>query len=218
MLDGDDLAPGRPEGYAADAPLIAALRAGDEHSFRGLVSLHQAALVRLARASVSSDAVAEEVAQETWLAVIHGIGRFEGRSSLKTWIFSILVNRARSRGTRERRTVPMSSLGDGPAVEPDRFIADNLRWAGHWCSPPVPWSQEPSERLIAKETVRVVARAIEELPPQQRTVVTLRDVEGWAAAEVCDLLALSEGNQRVLLHRGRSRVRSQLERHLGGER
>jgi RNA polymerase sigma-70 factor (ECF subfamily) len=206
-------------GNPADAALAAALRAGDEAAFRGLVLRHHAALVRLARASVSSHAVAEEVAQETWLAVIQGIDRFEGRSSLKSWIFAILVNRARSRGVREQRIVPMSSLGgegdDGPAVDADRFVAAGQRWGGHWSSPPVPW-QEPAERLIANETLGVVAEAIERLPAQQRAVVSLRDVEGWSSEEVCALLELSEGNQRVLLHRGRARVRAALEDHFGG--
>jgi RNA polymerase sigma-70 factor (ECF subfamily) len=206
-------------GDTRDAALVAALRAGDEAAFRGLVLRHHVALVRLARASVSSHAVAEEVAQETWLAVIQGIGGFEGRSSLKSWIFAILVNRARSRAVREKRIVPMSSLGgerdDGPAVDADRFVADGQRWGGHWCSPPVPW-QQPADRLIAKETLGVVADAIQRLPARQRAVVSLRDVEGWTAEEVCELLELSEGNQRVLLHRGRSRVRTALEDHLGG--
>jgi RNA polymerase sigma-70 factor (ECF subfamily) len=204
----------------ADAALVAALRAGDEAAFRGLVLRYHAALMRLARASVSSHAVAEEVVQETWLAVIRGIGGFEGRSSLKSWIFAILVNRARSRGARERRVVPLSSLGGGdddrPAVDPDRFVAAGQRWGGHWSSPPVPWAQ-PDERLMAKETLGVVADAIERLPERQRVVVSLRDVEGWSAEEVCALLDLSEGNQRVLLHRGRARVRAALEEHLGGE-
>ncbi len=206
-------------GDPADAALVAALRNGDEAAFRELVRRHHAALVRLARASVPSHAVAEEVAQETWLAVIQGIGRFEGRSSLKSWIFAILVNRARSRGVREHRSVPMSSLAgagddDGPAVDADRFVRPGQRWGGHWSSPPVPW--EPAERLLAQETRGVVAAAIDRLPAQQRVVVSLRDVEGWSSEEVCDLLALSEGNQRVLLHRGRAKVRAALEDHLGG--
>lgn len=203
----------------AEGTLVAALRAGDEGAFRGLVLRYHAALVRLARVSVSSQAVAEEVAQETWLAVIQGIDRFEGRSSLKSWIFAILVNRARSRGVREQRIVPLSSLDnegdDGPAVDADRFVRAGQRWGGHWSGPPVPWAQ-PAERLIAKETLGVVADAIERLPARQRAVVSLRDVEGWSSEEVCELLELSEGNQRVLLHRGRARVRAVLEDHLGG--
>lgn len=199
--------------------LVAALRAGDEAAFRGLVRRHHAGLVRLARSSVSTDAVAEEVAQETWLAVIQGIDRFEGRSSVKSWLFAILVNRARSRGVREHRSVPMSSLGDGgdePAVDRGRFAADEHRWGGHWCDPPVRWRDGPVEQLMAKETIGAAARAIAELPERQRQVVGLRDVEGWSSAEVCALLHLSEENQRVLLHRGRSRVRAALELHLGG--
>jgi len=205
-----------------DASLVAALRAGDEGAFRELVTRYHSSLVRLARASVASHAVAEEVAQDTWLAVIRGIRGFEGRSSLKTWIFRILVNQARTRGARERRIIPLSSLGGdaghAPAVDPDRFVSDGQRWAGHWYAPPVPWTDLPAETVIGKETVALVASAVEELPDRQRQVVTLRDIEGWTAAEVCELLGLSEGNQRVLLHRGRSQVRARLEQHLGGER
>jgi RNA polymerase sigma-70 factor (ECF subfamily) len=205
--------------HAADVAVIAALRTGDEAAFRALVARHHAALVRVARTSVSSHAVAEEVAQETWLAVIQGIDRFEGRSSLKSWIFAIVANRARSRGVREHRSIPMSSLGgagdDAPAVDADRFVRTGERWAGHWCSPPVPW--EPAERLLAQETRGVVAAAIARLPQQQRVVLSLRDVEGWSSEEVCALLELSEGNQRVLLHRGRAKVRAALEAHLGAE-
>jgi len=213
---GEPIAPTSP-GDRQDAALVAVLRNGDEAAFRELVRCHHAALVRLARASVSSHAVAEEVAQETWLAVIQGIDRFEGRSSLKSWIFAILVNRARSRGVREQRSVPMSSLAgegdDGPTVDADRFAKPGQRWNGHWCSPPAPW--EPAERLLAQETRGVVADAIGGLPAQQRVVVSLRDVEGWSSQEVCALLELSEGNQRVLLHRGRARVRAALEDHIG---
>jgi RNA polymerase sigma-70 factor (ECF subfamily) len=219
MAASNELDSAAVAGEPADAALVTALRAGDEAAFRGLVQRHHAALVRLARACVSSHAVAEEVAQETWLAAIQGIDGFEGRSSLKSWIFAILVNRARSRGVREKRIVPISSLGaegdDGPAVDADRFVAAGQRWGGHWCSPPVP-RQGPAERLIAKETLRVVADVIEQLPARQRAVVSLRDIEGWTPEEVCELLELSEGNQRVLLHRGRARVRAALEDHLGG--
>jgi RNA polymerase sigma-70 factor (ECF subfamily) len=199
---------------------VAALRRGDEHAFVDLVRTHHAALVRLARASVSSDAVAEEVAQETWLAVIEGIDRFEGRSSLKTWIFSILVNKARTRGVRDKRVVPLSSLGgrgdDAPAVDPDRFVREGQRWGGHWSQPPVPWTQGPADRLIARETMEVTAQAIAQLPSRQRAVITMRDVDGWSSGETCALLELTEGNQRVLLHRARSQVRCALEEHLGG--
>lgn len=213
-------APGRLAVQVDESSVVAALRAGDEDAFRELVRRHHASLVRVARTVVGSHAVAEEVAQDTWLAVIRSISGFEGRSSLKTWIFTILVNQARKRGAREQRTIPMSSLGpgggdDAPAVDPDRFVPDGRRWAGHWVEPPVPWSDVPAERLIGNETVAVAAGAINELPERQREVVTLRDVEGWTAQEVCRLLDLSEGNQRVLLHRARSRVRTTLEKHLG---
>ncbi len=216
--EGDQLDIERPgrEG-SADGALVASLRRGDEHSFAALVRAHHAALVRLARASVSSDAVAEEVAQETWLAVIEGIDRFEGRSSLKTWIFSILVNKARTRGVRDKRVVPISSLGgqhdDARSVDPHRFKSDGQ----HWSQPTVPWTQGPAERLLARETMDVASRAIAQLPERQRTVITLRVLDGWTSEETCALLALSEGNQRVLLHRARSQVRSVLEHHLGAE-
>ncbi|MDX6678832.1 MAG: hypothetical protein QOE31_2884 [Solirubrobacteraceae bacterium] len=207
---------GDSAGDAVDAALVTALRARDEQAFGGLVRRHHAMLVRLARASVASEGVAEEVAQETWLAVIQGIDGFEGRSSLKTWICAILVNRARSRGAREHRIVPMSSLVG--VIDPDRFVADGQRWAGLWSSAPVPWAAGPAERLLAQETRCAVSRAIDVLPRQQRTVVSLRDIEGWSAAEVCGLLEISEANQRVLLHRGRSKVRQSLEVYLGQER
>ncbi len=202
--------------------MVVALQAGDEAAFRQLVKRYHPAMVRLARASVASQAVAEEVTQDTWLAVIRGVGRFEGRSSLRTWIFRILVNQARARGTREKRTVPMSSFAtedDGPpAVDPDRFVPEGQRWAGHWCDPPVPWTDLPAERVVGGETIAIVAEAIDGLPERQREVMTLRDVEGWTALEVCDLLGLTEGNQRVLLHRARSRVRAVLEDRLRGDR
>jgi RNA polymerase sigma-70 factor (ECF subfamily) len=216
--EGDQLDVERPaRGGSTDGALVATLRRGDERAFGELVRAHHAALVRLARVSVSSDAVAEEVAQETWLAVIEGIDRFEGRSSLKTWIFTILVNKARTRGVRDKRVVPLSSLGGqvgDAAVDPDRFVRDGQRWGGHWSQPPAPWTQGPAERLIARETMDVTARAIAQLPPRQRTVITLRDLDGWTPAETCALLDLSEANQRVLLHRARSQVRSALEEHL----
>jgi RNA polymerase sigma-70 factor (ECF subfamily) len=170
---------------------------------------------------VGSHAVAEEVAQDTWLAVIRGIEGFEHRSSLKTWIFGILMNQARTRRSRESRTVPVSFMDDdatdGPSVPADRFVADGERWAGHWSAPPVPWSDTPAERLIGAETVAAATAAINELPGLQRTVVTLRDVESWTSQEVSELLGITANNQRVALHRGRSRVRTRLELHLAGD-
>jgi len=186
--------------------LVEALRAGDERAFEQLIRMYQASLIRVAQMYVSSRAVAEEVVQETWLAVLNGIGRFEGRSSLKTWIFRIVANRAKTRGEREGRTVPFSSLGPPePAVEGERF--DH----GHWASPPPEW---PEERLLAEETQHVIENAIELLPDVQRAVITLRDVKGWSADEVRNALELSETNQRVLLHRARSKVRRALEEYL----
>lgn len=237
----EDAAPGRPEEKAsttvvstaqksasgtagveaAEMAVVAALRAGDEDAFRTLVRRHHGALVRLAATMLESREVAEEVVQETWLAVIRGIDGFEGRSSLRTWIFRILMNQARRRRGRERRAaqVPLQADPDdgSPVVDAARFVPDDRRWAGHWSEPPAPWTDLPPERFSSKETVAVAASAINELPLRQREVVALRDIDGLTGQEVCRLLGLSEGNQRVLLHRGRSTVRSRLEMHLGGE-
>ena len=166
-----------------------------------------------------SRAAAEEVVQDTWLAVLSGLDRFEGRSSLKTWVFRILVNRAKTQALQDRRIVPFSALGagdgEGPAVPPERFRPPNdPRWPGHWSVPPEGWAGQPEERLLAAESMAVVRETIEALPPSQRAVITLRDIEGWPAEEVCAVLQLSQGNQRVLLHRARSRVRAQLEQYL----
>jgi RNA polymerase sigma-70 factor (ECF subfamily) len=203
----------------AESQLLEALRAGDEAAFAELVRSYHASLLRVARIFVSSRAAAEEVVQETWEAVLKGIDRFEGRSSLKTWIFSILANRAKTKAKRERRTIPFSELEPTrvpeAALGPERFRgADDPRWPGHWAVPPQPW---PEDRLLAGETRQRLAGAIEELPPSQRAVISLRDVEGWSAEEVCNALDLTETNQRVLLHRARSKVRKALEDYLGGE-
>jgi RNA polymerase sigma-70 factor (ECF subfamily) len=201
-----------------DADVVAALRAGDEAAFVALVRGMHALLHRTAMTYVPSRAVADEVVQETWLAVVEGLDRFEGRSSLRTWIFRIAANIARSRGGREGRCRPFSSLGrsaDRPAVDADRFgPAGHAAWPGHWASPPVTW-ETPEERLLARETQDVIRAAIDRLPASQRLVVTLRDVEGWDAAEACAALEISAANQRVLLHRARARVRDALEAHLG---
>ena len=195
-----------------EGALVAALRAGDEAAFRALIEMYHAMLVRVARMYVSTQAVAEEVAQETWLAVLEGIHRFEGRSSLKTWVFRILTNRAKTRGIREGRSLPFSALDpDEPAVPADRFHGADHNWPGHWAAPPTGF---PEERLLAGETREVIERAIEALPPTQRAVISLRDVEGWSAEEVCNALTLTETNQRVLLHRARSAVRAALEQYL----
>ena len=203
--------------------IVAALREGDERAFAMLVDEYGPAMLRVALMYVATRAVAEDVVQEAWLGVIKGIGRFEGRSSLRTWIFRILANVAKTRGEGEGRTIPFSSVpgGDdedgGPSVDPDRFLASG-RWVGHWASPPSRWSELPEERLVAGETVAVVERAIAALPEMQRTVITLRDVEGWGSDEVCAVLDLSEANQRVILHRARSKARRALEAYLDGER
>ena len=201
------------EQITAEQADVAALRAGDEGTFRRLFAEHHRVMKHIARGYVSSDAVAEEVVQETWLAVVSGIDRFEGRSALTTWIFSVLINQAKTHQARERRSVPLSSLGDAadhPAVDPDRFQQDDDAWPGHWATPPRPW-QRPDRRLLSLEVRDHLRSALAELPARQRLVVALRDVEGASATEVRDLLALSPENQRVLLHRGRSRLRSLLE-------
>lgn len=204
-----------------DEQLVESLRAGDEAAFRSLVAAQHAAMVRVASLYVPSRAVAEEVAQETWMVVISGLDRFEGRSSLKTWIFGILTNQARRRGERERRTVPFSSINTddevaSPGLEPERFRPASDHWAGHWSNPPQPWSDTVADRLEGAETRAVVLDAIRSLPPNQRDVIALRDVEGWSAAEVSAALGITDGNQRVLLHRARVRVRAILDRHVQG--
>jgi RNA polymerase sigma-70 factor (ECF subfamily) len=203
--------------------LLEALRNGDETAFAALVERHHGALLRLAMSFVGSRAVAEEVAQETWVGVLEGLSRFEGRSSLKTWIFRILVNRAKTRGVRERRYVPFVSSenpeagAEEAAVEATRFRQEG-GMAGHWTIPPARWDdQTPEKLLLDSETRKYLEQAIDALPPQQRQVITLRDVAGLGAEEVCNILDLSETNQRVLLHRARSKVRLALERYLDSE-
>jgi RNA polymerase sigma-70 factor, ECF subfamily len=199
-----------------ESELVEALRAGDEAAFAALVERYHAGFVRVARMYVRDLAVAEEVAQETWLAVLGAIDRFEARSSLKTWLYRILTNRAKTRGQRESRSVPFSSIGDPdePAVEPDRFRPEGDQYPGGWKEFPHPWEGDPEERLLAGETRRLILATIETLPPNQRAVITLRDIEGFDAEDVCNVLELSDTNQRVLLHRARSRVRRVLEQYL----
>jgi RNA polymerase sigma-70 factor (ECF subfamily) len=193
--------------------LVDGLRDGDEAAFVALVERYGGAMLRLAELYVRSRAIAEEVVQEAWLGVLKGSGRFEGRSSLKTWIFRIVANKAKTRAAREGRSVPFSALSpQGPSVDPDRFRGPEDRYPGHWAAPPSSWA--PEERLLAAETLEIVERTIAELPPPQAIVLTMRDVEGFEADEVCEALELSEGNQRVLLHRARSKVRRALEEYL----
>jgi RNA polymerase sigma-70 factor (ECF subfamily) len=193
----------------ADARLVDGLRAGDEAAFKEVMRQYGAAMLRVAQMYVSSRAVAEDVVQDAWVGVLRGIDRFEGRSSLKTWLFRIVANTAKTRGMREARSVPFSALaGDDEAtVDPDRFFGADTRFPGHWAVP-------PEGRVLAGEALDVIAEAIERLPPAQRTVITLRDIQGLSAEEVRNALDLTETNQRVLLHRARSKVRSALEEYM----
>ena len=199
---------------AGERDFVEALQRGDEAAFTSLVEELTPSMLRVARMYVSSRAVAEEVVQDAWVGVLRGIDRFESRSSLKTWIFRILTNTAKTRGIREGRSIPFSSLGDdeGPAVDAERFLGDGERFAGHWAAPPRAW--EGGERLLGRETLELLEREIEKLPPAQAVVITMRDVEGLDAEEVCNALEISETNQRVLLHRARSKVRRALEEYM----
>jgi RNA polymerase sigma-70 factor (ECF subfamily) len=204
---------------ADDLALVARLRAGDEQAFETLISRHYSTMLAVARRYVASRAVADEVVQETWLGVLQGLERFEGRSSLKTWIFAILVNLAKTRGVRERRTVPFASLGGEagePAVDAERFQGAHEPFPGHWRRYPAPWAATPDVVAEDRETVRVAMRAIAELPPVQQAVIRMRDLQGMDSDEVCEMLEVSPANQRVLLHRARSRVRTALEGHFDG--
>jgi RNA polymerase sigma-70 factor (ECF subfamily) len=200
-----------------DAELVAALRAGDEAAFARIVREWHPSMLRVARIFVPSRAVAEEVVSETWLRVLGALDRFEGRSSLKTWVFRILVNTAKTRAQREGRVLPFSALNDPgripeAAVDPDRFRPeDDPRFPGHWSAPP---AELPEERLLAAETRAMIAAAIDALPATQAAVIRLRDVDGWTAEEVRNALDISDVNQRVLLHRARSKVRQALEEYL----
>jgi RNA polymerase sigma-70 factor (ECF subfamily) len=186
-----------------DAALVDRLRDGDESAFVTLVGRYHEPMVRLARSIVSNQAVAEEAVQDTWLGVVRGIERFEGRSSFKTWLFRILVNRARTAGAREERSVPLDAEH---AVDPAHFDA-----YGQWAEPVQRWGQELDDRLESAVWAPILRSALEQLPARQRTVVVLRDVEGLSSDEVCSVLGISGGNQRILLHRGRSRMREMLD-------
>jgi RNA polymerase sigma-70 factor (ECF subfamily) len=188
----------------SDGELLLRLRAGDEQAFTGLVERYHQPMLQLAASFVPNRAVAEEVVQDTWLAVLRGLEGFEGRSSLKTWLFRILVNRARTTGTKEQRSVPVAD--PEPAVDPSRFGGD-----GGWADPPEHWIEAAERRMEAGKLADRIRAWLGELPSRQREVVLLRDVEGMSSEEVCTVLALSEGNQRVLLHRGRSRLRQLFE-------
>src|SRR2546422_4579577 len=208
---------------ADDLYLIEQLRSGNEAAFVALIDRYATAMLRLAMVYVRAWAVAEEVVQETWMAVLVGLGRFEGRSSLKTWMFRILTNYAKTRAQREGRSIPFSSLEDidtdhaEHAVDPDRFLPVDHQWPGHWVSFPSNWEEMPEDRMLSRETYAYIYGAIEALPPNQREIITLRDIEGWKAKETCAFLGISEVNQRVLLHRARSKVRGVLEKYFEEE-
>ena len=211
-------------GSADEVQLVEALRRGDEAAFETVLLRYHSWMIQLALLYVADSATAEEVVQDTWFAALKGLDRFDGRSSLKTWLFRILTNRAKTRGLRESRSIPFSALVDGadeadsPAVAPDRFVpADRAKWARHWITFPRNWVEIPEERFLARETLELVRQAITRLPATQQQVINLRDVHGWTATEVCSTFGVSEANQRVLLHRARSKVRRALERYLGEE-
>jgi RNA polymerase sigma-70 factor, ECF subfamily len=205
----------------ADLALVERLRAGDETAFMMLVEQHQAAMLRIARMYVSTRAAAEEAVQEAWLGILKGLDRFEGRSSLRTWMYRIVANVAKTRGQRDGRSIPFSALegaDEGSGIDPEWFQAAKERAPGGWRSFPEDWRVIPEERLDAHETLAAIGRAIDELPPMQAEVLRLRDVLGWSSEEVRNALDLSETNQRVLLHRARSRVRRALHGYLVEER
>jgi RNA polymerase sigma-70 factor (ECF subfamily) len=199
---------------ADDQSLVERARAGDDEAFAVLVRRYTPMLMRLTRMYVPTDALAEDVVQETWVAVVRGLERFEGRSSFKTWLFRIAVNRAKTRGVREHRSIPFASVGgdgdeadgDGPTVDPSRFTSE-----GAWTSAPADWHDDPEASLESEEALRIARAAIAQLPERQRAVITLRDLEGLSSDEVRNVLDLTETNQRVLLHRARSKVRKALE-------
>jgi RNA polymerase sigma-70 factor (ECF subfamily) len=199
---------GKPHTTIGDHELLERLRAGDEEAFVALVGRYNHALFYVARSFVPTDAIAEEVVQDTWMAVVRGISKFEGRSSIKTWLVRIAINRARSTGTRESRVLPLSRTE--AAVDPNRFDK-----TGHWMAPPEYFIEDTEDRVIAGSLSDSIYTSLDNLPESQRQVVTLRDVEGLDSKEVCKLLEITEVNQRVLLHRGRSRLRQDLETKFG---
>jgi RNA polymerase sigma-70 factor, ECF subfamily len=223
-----------PESVSLDAPsagappprpvsaeewtLVERLRSGDENAFSTLVQRYQRSMIRLASAHTRNQAVAEEVVQEAWIGILNGIDGFEGRCPLRAWMFRIVANTAKLRGAREVRSTPFSALEDdeGPSVSADSFRpAEDPRWAGHWVwgKSPAPW---PDEQVTSRETMLRLREELDRLPARQREVMTLRDIEGWSSAEVCESLGLSEENQRVLLHRARSKVRKGLAGYMAG--
>lgn len=202
--------------------LLISLRGGDEGAFTWIVQQYHHSLVRLASSYVGDGGLAEEVVQETWISVLKGLGRFEGRSSLKTWIFSILTNRAKTRAQQEKRILPFSDLDSAfasePTVAPARFRpSTSPTLPGHWAVKPVSWDSIPEKTMLSREMLDVVLKAVSDLSPGQRAVITLCDIEGFSSDEACNILGISETNQRVLLHRARARVRRVLEDYLNAE-
>ncbi|HSK25947.1 MAG TPA: RNA polymerase sigma factor [Jiangellales bacterium] len=218
----DRVALPRQHGSPEDEELVTRLRRGDADAFGEVVDRWSPMMVRVARSHVSTDASAQEVVQDTWMAVVRGLDRFEGRSSLRTWVFRILTNVAKTRGVREARTVPWSSLGSAddevPTVDPDRFVAPGQPAGEHWTSlgSPRRWQPSPEDSSVAGEIRVRLVQALALLPDRQRVVVTLRDVHGFPAEEVCVALGISDANQRVLLHRARARLRAELEDYYRG--
>ena len=206
--DGGSAGPDRP----TDPDLVARLRAGDQAAFAAVLDAWSRGMIRAARAFVATDEGAEDVVQETWLAVIRGIDRFEGRSSLRTWVYRILINTAKTHGRRDRRTVPLTGDDDGPTVDPGRFQGSDGRYPGHWRQAPAAWPSAEAT-VLARETRRTLDAALADLPHRQRAVITLRDVDGYTSDEVCAILDITAANQRVLLHRARATVRGRLERY-----
>lgn len=213
-----DLAQADPAGEGTERALLRRLRCGDEQAFDQLVRAWSRPMLRVARGFVSTDASAQEVVQDTWLGVIRGLAGFEGRSCLRTWVFRILVNIAKTRGVKEQRTIPLSAVpageDTGPTVDQRRFRdPGDPEWPRHWTPAGTPrrWDTDPEAEVIRGEIRDVVSAAVEALPPRQREVVVLRDVQGFDSGEVCELLRMSAENQRVLLHRGRAKVRAALE-------
>jgi RNA polymerase sigma-70 factor (ECF subfamily) len=206
-----------------DLASLQAIREGREAGFLALVERYQPGLVRLARLWARDPADAEDIVQETWLVMLQSIDRFEGRSSLRSWLCGILVNLGRAKLRKGARLVPMSSVGGSddpdaiePAVDPARFRPEGHPYAGHWCAWPNPWPDSPEQRVLGGETRELLQQAIGQLPPLQGQVLVLRDVEGLSGPEVCEVLGVSESNERVLLHRARSKVRAVLEPHFHG--
>ncbi len=204
-------------GTVDETALIAALQRGDERVFAQLVDQHTPAMLRVARSYLPSHEIAEEVVQETWIALITGIARFEGRSSLRTWLFAVMINIAKARGVRERRDSDAAVAAfTGGTVDPARFRAAGDQWPGHWKDDQAPsaFPDTPEGSVLSGEFVAIARAELDKLPDRQRIVVTLRDMLGFDAREVCDLLDISAANQRVLLHRGRAAVRQALETYL----